>query len=163
MLIRTRTKSAEDTRELAGAIAQVTRPGDVLLLAGDLGAGKTTFVQGFARALGTSEPVTSPTFTLMRSYEGRLPVVHVDAYRLDQVQEVVDLGLYELLDEGGVALIEWGDVVAGAFASNFLEIRLEFDSDDDARVLCARPVGSGWARRASALQHALDRWTGDPP
>ena len=81
------TKSVDDTRELGAALADLARPGDVLILAGDLGTGKTAFAQGFARGLGVEEQVTSPTFILARSYEGRLRMHHLDVYRLDHLQE----------------------------------------------------------------------------
>ena len=81
------TKSAEDTKELAAAVAPLVRSGDIVLLAGDLGAGKTTFAQGFGRALGVQEQITSPTFTLMRPYEARLRLLHCDVYRLDHLQD----------------------------------------------------------------------------
>ena len=103
------TTSVDETRELAAALVALARPGDVLVLAGDLGAGKTAFVQGFGRGLGVAERITSPTFTLVHVYEGRLPVHHLDVYRLEQLSEVLDLGLAEMLDDGGVVLIEWGD------------------------------------------------------
>jgi len=76
------TKSADDTRAMAAELAAVARPGDLFLLAGDLGAGKTTFVQGFGRALSVTEPITSPTFVIVHTYDGAFPIVHVDAYRL---------------------------------------------------------------------------------
>jgi tRNA threonylcarbamoyladenosine biosynthesis protein TsaE len=153
------TKSADDTRELGAAVATVVTPGDVVLLAGDLGAGKTTLTQGFARGLGITEQVTSPTFVLMRPYEGRLSLVHVDAYRLEQLQEVIDLGLPEMLDEGAVAVIEWGDVVAPVLPPDFLELRLEYREDsDDERGVRLRVVGSRWSARRNALRAAVDRW-----
>jgi tRNA threonylcarbamoyladenosine biosynthesis protein TsaE len=153
------TKSADDTRELAGQVAGLARPGDLILLAGHMGAGKTTFAQGFGKALGVEERVTSPTFTLVRTYAARIPVLHVDAYRLDSLQEVIDLGLHELLDEGRVALIEWGDIIAPVLPADFLEIRLEFGEGDDDRRLRLRPVGQPWASRVPALRTALDRWS----
>ena len=156
------TKSADDTRELAAAAAGVAEPGDVLLLAGELGTGKTVFAQGFGRGLGVEEPVTSPTFTLLRTYEGRIPLVHADVYRLDHLQEVVDLALPELLDEGAVALIEWGDVAAATLAPDFLEVGLELGAGDDDRVLTLRAVGGRWSGRLPLLALALDRWLIDP-
>jgi tRNA threonylcarbamoyladenosine biosynthesis protein TsaE len=142
------------------------RPGDVVVLAGDLGAGKTTFTQGFGRALGVTEPITSPTFTLARHYEGRLPVHHLDIYRLEQLAEVADLGLPELLDDGGVVLVEWGDAISSLLPGDRLEVRLTYGgpeqpSDDDRRVE-VRAVGKGWAQRQASLLRALDPWAEAP-
>src|SRR6476469_803716 len=106
-----RTTSADATRELAGAVANLARTGDLVLLVGDLGAGKTAFTQGFAAALDVDEPITSPTFTLVRTYKGRLVLNHLDVYRLENVNEAEALGIGELL-EVGVTLIEWGDTIA---------------------------------------------------
>jgi tRNA threonylcarbamoyladenosine biosynthesis protein TsaE len=161
-LIVAATKSPDDTRELAAALARVVQPGDVLLLAGELGSGKTVFAQGFGRGLGVEEQVTSPTFTLLRTYEGRITLVHADVYRLDHLQEVVDLALPELLDEGGVALIEWGDVAAAALAPDFLEVCLEPGVGDDDRVVTLRAVGARWSGRLRVLAVVLDRWLVDP-
>lgn len=158
-MIHLATKSADDTRELAAQVAALARPGDLVLLAGDMGAGKTTFTQGFGKALGVTEQVTSPTFTLVRTYPARIPLLHVDAYRLDSLQEVIDLGMHELLDDGAVALIEWGDIIAPVFPTDFLEIRLEFGDADDDRRLRMRAVGQPWAARMTGLGAALDRWS----
>jgi tRNA threonylcarbamoyladenosine biosynthesis protein TsaE len=152
------TKSVDDTRALAAEVAAVARPGDLFLLAGDLGAGKTSFVQGFARALGVEEPVTSPTFVIVHTYSGAFPITHVDAYRLERLQELLELGLGEMLDHEGVTLVEWGDVVAPALPPEFLEVRLELGDDDDERVIRLRGAGSTWASRADAIAGALDRW-----
>jgi tRNA threonylcarbamoyladenosine biosynthesis protein TsaE len=156
------TKSPDDTRELAAAAAVVAEPGDVVLLAGELGTGKTVFVQGFGRGLGVDEPITSPTFTLMRTYEGRLCLVHADLYRLDHLQEVVDLALPEVLDDGGVALIEWGDVASAVLAPDFLEVSLAMGAGDDDRLFRMRAVGSRWSGRVPLLVASLDRWLVDP-
>jgi tRNA threonylcarbamoyladenosine biosynthesis protein TsaE len=154
-----RTTHVEETREMAGAIAALARPGDVVLLVGDLGAGKTAFAQGFARALGVDEQVTSPTFTLVRSYRGRMPLHHLDVYRLDRLHEAEDLGLAELVDDGGVVLIEWGDAVTRVLPNSFLEIRFTFlDDDDDHRAITLSPVGATWSSRAAALAAATQQW-----
>lgn len=160
-MIRLRTKSVDDTRALASEIAALSRVGDLILLAGDLGAGKTVFAQGFGRALGVVEPITSPTFTLVRTYdEGRFPLIHVDVYRLDHLQELMDLGIMELLDGGGVTLIEWGDVVAASLPPDFLEVRLEL-GDDDERIVGIRAVGARWSARVEAIRGACERWVAE--
>ena len=157
-MIRLRTKSAEDTQALASELSMVARPGDVVLVAGDIGAGKTVFVQGFGRGLEVDEPITSPTFTLVRGYQGRIPLVHVDVYRLDHLQEVEDLGLAELLDEGAVAVVEWGDVVAPVLPADFLEVRLEPGGGEDERLVRLRTVGARWSARQAAVRRAAERW-----
>ena len=164
-MIRAVTKSPDDTRELAASIAGLARAGDVVLLAGDLGAGKTTFTQGFGRALGVTERITSPTFTLLHNYEGReLAVLHADVYRLERLQEVIDLGLTELVDEQAVALVEWGDVAEAVLPKDFLEIRIAYsdeETEDDVRTFELRPVGPSWIPRTEALRSALGRWSGE--
>src|SRR5262245_41809698 len=116
-MIHLRTCSLDDTAGIAAAVAATVRAGDVVLLAGDLGAGKTTFTKGLAAALGYPDTVTSPTFTLVHTYAGgRLTVHHADVYRLDRTGEVLDLALSELLDErNAVVVVEWGDVVSDLF------------------------------------------------
>jgi tRNA threonylcarbamoyladenosine biosynthesis protein TsaE len=150
----------DETRELGAAIAGVARPGDVLVLAGDLGAGKTAFVQGFGRGLGVTERITSPTFTLVHVYDGRLPIHHLDVYRLEQINEALDLGLPEMLDEGGVVLVEWGDAILPVLPHDHLEVRLTFGPGDDDRYVAVRPIGPAWAPRADALEGVLSPWLG---
>ncbi|HEX6568965.1 MAG TPA: tRNA (adenosine(37)-N6)-threonylcarbamoyltransferase complex ATPase subunit type 1 TsaE [Acidimicrobiales bacterium] len=161
-----RTSSVGETRDLAAAIAALAQPGDLLVLAGDLGAGKTAFTQGFGAGLGVTEPITSPTFTLAQQYEGRLTVHHLDVYRLDQLGEVADLGLSELLDDGGVVLIEWGDAILPVLPNDYLEVRLTFSDDDragdDDRRILIRSVGPRWVRRQVSLLHALAPWAEAP-
>ncbi|MBW8825445.1 MAG: tRNA (adenosine(37)-N6)-threonylcarbamoyltransferase complex ATPase subunit type 1 TsaE [Acidobacteria bacterium] len=155
-----RTTSVEETRQMAGAIATLARPGDVILLVGDLGAGKTAFAQGFARAIGVEEQVTSPTFTLVRSYKGKMVLHHLDVYRLEWLHEAEDLGLAELVDDGGVVLIEWGDAVTRVLPNSFLELRFTFvEDDDDHRAIAVRVVGPSWANRAVALATATQKWS----
>ncbi len=161
-MIRAVTKSAEDTKELAAAVAAFVKSGDILLLAGDLGAGKTTFAQGFGRALGVDEPITSPTFTLMRPYQGRLRLLHCDVYRLDHLQEILDLGISELVDDDSVALVEWGDHAEPVLPPDFLEVHIAYGGSEEERRLQFRWVGSDWSARAPALRRALDRWSSAP-
>jgi tRNA threonylcarbamoyladenosine biosynthesis protein TsaE len=105
------TSSAEETEAAAARLARHVRRGDLLLLRGELGAGKTTFVRGLARGMGVAGDVMSPTFQLVRVYGGSIPLTHVDVYRLSRTAELADLGLDELLDEG-VVVVEWGDRIA---------------------------------------------------
>jgi tRNA threonylcarbamoyladenosine biosynthesis protein TsaE len=158
-VIRLVSSSAEETRDLAAVVAGFSRAGDLILVSGDLGAGKTVFAQGFGRGLGVVEPVTSPTFTLVRTYEANPPLIHADVYRLDRLQEVIDLGLNELVDRTAVALIEWGDVAAATFTSDYLLVRIGFEPDaDDIRHFELVPVGPGWTARSRALSGSLSSW-----
>ena len=158
MSVLVRTSSVDETRAVGAAIAGLARPGDVIVLAGDLGAGKTALVQGFGAALGVTDRITSPTFTLVHVYEGRLPIHHLDVYRLDQIQEALDLGLPEMLDDGGVVLVEWGDAILPVLPHDLLELRLTLGAGDDDRTIAARLVGPRWAARARALEAALAPW-----
>ena len=157
-MIKAATTSVDDTRDLAAEVAALAAPGDLIVLAGDLGTGKTAFAQGFARGLGVEEPVTSPAFILVHTYQGRLPLVHLDVYRLETMQELVDLGIAELLDDGAVTLIEWGDAVAPGLPADFLEVRLEAPGGPDDRLFSIRSVGPGWPPRARALKEAVAKW-----
>jgi tRNA threonylcarbamoyladenosine biosynthesis protein TsaE len=154
-VITARTTTVDDTRALAGAVADLVQAGDIVLLAGELGAGKTAFVQGFGRALGVTDRITSPTFTIAQEYSGRLRLHHLDVYRLDHLSETLDIGLPEIVDEGAVVVIEWGDVVVPALPADFCEIRLAFGEGDDDRIIELRPVGRRWSARARALAEGL--------
>ncbi len=152
------SRSADDTRALAAALAELIRPGDVVLLAGELGAGKTAFTQGLGAALGVEEPITSPTFTLASHYQGRLELNHLDVYRLEQLAEILDVGLPEMLDEGGVTVIEWGDAIVGALPADYLMILLTYGDGLDDRTLELELVGRRWSARQRALSLALAAW-----
>ena len=159
MIVAT-TTAADQTQQLGAAIAELVRPGDLVLLAGELGAGKTALVQGLGRGLGITEPIISPTFMLARQHDGgRVVLHHIDVYRLEQMHEVFDVGLPELLDEGGVMVIEWGDVIAPALPADFLELRLRFGEGDDDRIIEVDAVGPRWNARTRALSQSLSPWT----
>lgn len=159
-MIAVQTHSVEETRAVAGVLGKMAEAGDVLLLAGDLGAGKTAFAQGYGAALGVESRVTSPTFTLANRYEGRLVLNHLDVYRLEQLNEITELGLYELIDGTSAVLIEWGDAIAPVLPADYLEVRLSLADGDDDRLLTFRPVGPRWAARERWLRDALVPWTG---
>ena len=157
------TDSADATRELARRLARLCRSGDVVLLVGDLGAGKTVFAQGFAAALGVPGPVTSPTFALVRHYRcgAGSPVttlIHADVYRTGSVGEVADLALAELVEEDAVALVEWGDLAAPALGESALEVRLVVPDVAGAPARRAVTI-AGWGRwrdRAQEVAAALE-------
>lgn len=135
----------EDTESLGGRLASSLRPGDVVVLAGGLGAGKTLFTKGLATGLGVEETVVSPSFVLVREYRsGFMPVVHVDVYRLGSFNEFDDLDVLEM-SKDGVLVIEWGEAVESALPADHL--RIEFVvGDDESRLL--RFVGEGeWSKR----------------
>jgi len=161
-----RTETADDTRAAGEALAPLLRASDVLVLTGELGAGKTTLVQGIARGMGAQEHVASPTFTLVREYvSGRLPVTHVDVYRLTRVQDVLDLALDEIAGGAGVLLIEWGDAVEELLADDRLRITLttaDPTGDSEARRIVLEPRGPSWDERAAALAAALHPWGAAP-
>ncbi len=158
-----RTTSADDTRALAGALAALLRPGDVVLLSGEMGAGKTAFTQGLGAALGITERITSPTFTIAQTYEGgSLRVHHLDVYRLEHLHEALDVGLSEMVDDNAVVVIEWGDAIVPVLPADFLEVRIAFaDDSDDERTWHLRPVGARWAARADGLRATLAPWMVD--
>jgi tRNA threonylcarbamoyladenosine biosynthesis protein TsaE len=157
-----RSATADDTRAVGAGLAQLLRPHDVVVLTGELGAGKTTLVQGIARGLGAVEHVTSPTFTLVREYtSGRVPLAHVDLYRLEREQDVIDLALDELEDGERVLLVEWGDPVADLLAAERLRIELVGEDPtgaDEARRITVATLGPAWDVRSDAIAEALRRW-----
>ncbi len=157
-MIQARTSAPEETKELAAAIAALCGAGDLILLVGDLGAGKTAFTQGFGVALGVEDPITSPTFTLANEYQGRLLVHHLDVYRIEQLEEVRDLAIPELLDGAAITLIEWGDTILPALPGDYLEVRLTFGEEDDDRVIELRVAGPRWMARKKALAEAIHSW-----
>lgn len=144
MVIEVVSRSPEDTRDFGRTLARVVRAGDVVLLGGRLGSGKTLLVSGLAEGLGVHEQVTSPSFVLVHEYEGFLKIVHADMYRVSSMNEFEDLEL-STLAAGGVLVVEWGTVVASAVPDHlFIEIEM---TGETARMLRARPVGS-WAGRS---------------
>lgn len=141
---------AAATQAVAARLASVLQPGDVILLEGDLGAGKTTFTQGMARALGVDDAVTSPTFVLMNIYTtaAGFDLVHVDVYRLDRLSEVVDLALPEMLEDGSVVVVEWGERAAAALPAAHLRVRIVAETEwDGGRTLTLEPHGGSWEHR----------------
>jgi tRNA threonylcarbamoyladenosine biosynthesis protein TsaE len=141
-----RAATPDDLRALGSAVGAAAQPGDLIVLTGPLGAGKTVFAQGVARGLGVGERVTSPTFVIAHVHrDGRLPFVHVDAYRLGSVAEVDDLDLDASLAES-VTAVEWGHGLVESLADEWLEVRIE-RHDDDVRTVTYEPHGPSWTDR----------------
>jgi tRNA threonylcarbamoyladenosine biosynthesis protein TsaE len=160
-MLKVLTKSAEETRAFAAAIAHLLRPGDLLILSGDLGGGKTAFAQGLAAAMGIHEPVTSPTFVLAQTYEGSLRLHHLDLYRLDSAAEMMDLAIPELLEDQAVTAIEWGERFLEHLPAEYLQISFELGSLDlppDVRIIRIDPVGPSWQSRTNELERATQWW-----
>ena len=155
-------RDSEATIEAGKSFASLLRPGDIVVLTGRLGAGKTTFVQGVAQGLGVSERVTSPTFTLLRQHEahnerGIRTLLHADVYRIEHVAEARDLDLGELVEESAVAMVEWGELAVDVFGRDTISVEFVLDEDSyetsEARVL--RVTGTIDAERA----HTLKEWS----
>jgi len=171
--IELRAESLADTHRIALSVAEELRIGDIVVLAGEMGAGKTAFAQGVGRALGITEPITSPTFTLVHSYlvpasagRGRFTLHHADLYRLDRTNEIADLALNELAEDRGAVLVEWGDVVGAMFGDHLLvhldahesDVRVAATSGqaddfglDAGRLVTLVASGGAWAGRWRSL------------
>jgi tRNA threonylcarbamoyladenosine biosynthesis protein TsaE len=143
--------AAADTQAFGRRLAALLRAGDLLLLIGPLGAGKTALAQGIGAGLGVRGPVLSPTFVIARAHSGgRLPLVHVDAYRLGSLAEVDDLDL-DVSVADSVTVVEWGAGLVEQLTDARLEILLERQPDSEVRTVRLRPVGGDWAERMAGL------------
>jgi tRNA threonylcarbamoyladenosine biosynthesis protein TsaE len=153
------SRSPEETRILGAALAPMLLPGDVISLSGDLGAGKTVFVQGLGAALGVTARVTSPTFTIVHEYWGRYPIIHIDVYRLDSFQEVLDLGFDELLDPEAIMIVEWGEAVAPMLPQRYVDIDIRRAVDPDLetnRDMVFRPRGDDWVVKLEGMRKTAE-------
>jgi len=180
-MLELRAGSLADTHAIAAAVAELSRPGDLIVLAGEMGAGKTAFAKGFGAALGVTEPITSPTFTLVHTYDiapgpgrGAKSLHHADLYRLDRTAEIADLALDELAEYQGIVLVEWGDVAdalfgdhlvvqleSDVFADDALDAGVDGEIDGDAladgvRLIEISANGATWAPRWSRLVEACE-------
>ena len=154
------TASAEYTRKLGESLGGLLSGGEVIGLEGELGSGKTTFAQGLARGLGVEEVVASPSFTIIREYQGRVPLYHMDLYRLDDTAELIDVGVPDYLSGEGVAVIEWAERLRELAPGERLVVELRAGGVPDERKVCFRPHGSWWRERLadwwSSLREALE-------
>ena len=135
------SQSEAETRDMGIRLAQRLRPGDVVLLSGDLGAGKSVLARGIAGGLGVTETVTSPTFTILNVYEsGRTPLYHFDWYRLESEEELYEMGLQEYLGGNGIALVEWPEICAGAIPETCLRVTIR-STGETTREITLEPAG----------------------
>ena len=153
MPVRTiHTESDLATQGVGRALASIVVPGDVVVLSGDLGAGKTQLTKGLAAGLGVAEPVTSPTFNLLLVHQGRIPLYHFDLYRLETAEQLDDIDYWETLEADGVSVVEWGDRFAEAVPDECVVVRIRIVGDD-ARALAIGPRGErGEALAASWIE-----------
>lgn len=161
------TRSPGETRALGAVVASLVSPGDVVLLIGELGSGKTVLTKGLVAALGGGESTTSPTFVLCHVYPTIPPVAHVDCYRLEPGDDLADLALDEALEDGSVLVVEWGERLEGRFGMDALGCAISFVADGDAatsdlsgdtaRVIVLTSQGPVWTGRAAALVEGLER------
>jgi len=155
-----RLPTAADTQAFGSRLADLLQAGDLVLLIGPLGAGKTALTQGIGAGLGVDGQVVSPTFVIARSHAGgRLPLVHVDAYRLGSLDEVDDLDL-DISVADSVTVVEWGAGLVEQLTDARLEIRLSRQADTEVRELELVPVGGDWARRIEQLSQSIPSESG---
>lgn len=121
--------SYEDTQKIAAQIADTLNGGEFIAMYGDLGAGKTAFVQGLAKALGVKNHITSPTFTIVNEYEGRLPLYHFDVYRISDPDEMYEIGYEEYIESDGVCIVEWAELIEDIFPGRYSKITILKDEE----------------------------------
>ena len=160
LAFRIRSHSEADTRAIGAALAELLLPGSIIGLTGDLGAGKTRQVQGAVAAIGSDDPVSSPTFMLVREYDAEVPVHHVDAYRLSGPAELEDIGLDNVLDPSAIVFVEWADTVEATLAGGWLELRIEVVGETD-RVITVVPHDGPWPARMGDLKAGLAPFLAD--
>ncbi len=147
--------SSEGQTVLVGrVVGELARPGDVVVLVGELGAGKTVFAKGLAAGLGIDDVVVSPTFVLVRTVKGRITLHHADLWRLEDAREIDDLGLGQLAEEGAVVAVEWGDKAGLKLGRERLQVTIEV-ADEASRTIVLEGEGASWEERWPALAERL--------
>jgi tRNA threonylcarbamoyladenosine biosynthesis protein TsaE len=155
-----RSSSVDETRDIGRRLGAAARPGTVIALVGDLGAGKTQVAKGVAEGLGVTSVVNSPTFILMNEHSGRLPMFHIDAYRVDDLDEAAAAGLVDERQARGVTVVEWADRLEGILAPERIEMRIDIDDvDPGARRLRWRASGEAQVALAVEALAAAERST----
>jgi len=148
------THSPDETQQVGRRLGELARAGDVVLLVGDLGTGKTCLTQGIARGLGINDYVLSPSFVIVRELLGRLPLFHVDLYRLDRLEETQDIGLDDYLYDGGISVVEWAEKALALVPPEHLRIDLAYVSDTERR-LSLTPHGKRYEELVAEMEHSV--------
>jgi tRNA threonylcarbamoyladenosine biosynthesis protein TsaE len=147
------TESAEETSNIGEQLGRLLSKGNIICLSGDLGAGKTAFTKGIAKGLGVSDYVTSPTYTIINEYEGSLPLYHFDVYRLNDVEEMYELGYEEYFFGDGVVVLEWADIVRDIIPGERLWITILNSKGDDSREIIMEPTGESYVNIVKGMEH----------
>jgi len=150
------SESPEETQRLGEELGRLAQPGDLFLLVGNLGTGKTCLTQGIAWGLGIEGYATSPSFVVVNQYRGRLPLYHIDLYRLDSIEEVIELGLDDYLYSEGVSVVEWAEKAIEVLPKEHLLIEMNFLSDTSRNVVL-KPSGERYVEMLSQLKQMAER------
>ena len=147
------TKSVEETLEIGEQLGKLLNKGNIVCLSGDLGAGKTAFTKGIAKGMGVFDYVTSPTYTIINEYEGRLPLYHFDVYRLNNVEEMYELGYEEYFFGDGVVVLEWADIVRDIIPGERLWITILNTKGDNSREIIMEPTGEAYNNIVKGIEY----------
>lgn len=150
------TESAEETSKIGEQLGRLVNKGNIICLSGDLGAGKTAFTKGIAKGMGVEDYVTSPTYTIINEYEGRLPLYHFDVYRLNDVEEMYELGYEEYFFGDGVVVLEWADIVREIVPKERLWITILNTKGDNSREIIIEPTGEAYDNIVKGMGHNED-------
>ena len=148
-MVKIYLENEEKTREIGSKLGELLTPKSVICLIGDLGAGKTTMTQSLARALGVDDYITSPTFTIVNEYEGKMPLYHFDVYRIGSSEEMYDIGFDEYIDGDGVCIIEWANLIEDILPDEYLYIELRYK--DMSREMILNPIGKKYEKIVEEL------------
>jgi tRNA threonylcarbamoyladenosine biosynthesis protein TsaE len=146
------SNSAEDTHNIGKKLGRLLRKGSIICLSGDLGAGKTALTQGIAKGMGVEEYVTSPTYTIINEYQGRIPLYHFDVYRLNDVEEMYELGYEEYFFGDGAVVVEWADIVRDIVPADRLWITILHTKDENSREIILEPTGEAYDEIVKGLE-----------
>ena len=151
-MLKLTTKSVEETSKIGEQLGELLNKGNIVCLSGDLGAGKTAFTKGIAKGLGVEDYVTSPTYTIINEYEGRLPLYHFDVYRLNNVEEMYELGYEEYFFGDGVVVLEWADIVRDIIPGERLWITILNTKGDNSREIIMEPTGKAYDKIVKGME-----------